>query len=78
MKTHKVDVEEGICRAARRLLESGDAHETDRIEAYRGETLCLSAGIKWAADHTVDQNRLRFRKWKPFPEKNDDNSDLWD
>lgn len=68
MRVHRVDIEEGICRAARRLLESGEAQPEDKISAYRGEMLCLTAGVRWAADHTVDETRLRFKKWKPFPE----------
>lgn len=66
MKTHRIDVDEGLCQAARRLVKEGVASPEDRIEAYRGEQLCLISSVGWAATHMLDKNSLRYKKWVPF------------
>jgi hypothetical protein len=58
----------GMCATARKLIAEG-ASPFDRLEGYRGETLCLS-GVLWRlAGQTVRENDRQsptFVKWKPY------------
>lgn len=48
----------------RKLIKDGVDPET-LLEAYRGDTLCLSMKIKDGAALTVKD--YKFKKYKPFP-----------
>jgi hypothetical protein len=52
-----------LCRL---LIEAG--HDpASRLEAWRGDVLCLKVrAIGEAARLTVDESRVRFVRWKPF------------
>lgn len=52
---------------ARKLLAEGLAESNDRIETWRGQTLCLSGPVWAAAKLSVDAGGPRFTRWMPFP-----------
>lgn len=56
-----------VCRAARVLIEQG-ADRHDRIEAFRGDVLCLSGPLRVFASLTVseDAKGMRFTKWRAY------------
>jgi hypothetical protein len=61
-----------IFAAARWLLANGMAEPGDRVETYRGETLCMSGKAGGLAKWTVCENAhgnpsLQLVRWKPFP-----------
>ncbi len=62
MKTHKVNIDDGLCASARRLLASGEAQPEDRIEAYRQDQLCLSGIIGRVAN--LEVSGTTFIKYK--------------
>jgi hypothetical protein len=59
-----------LCDAARILLNRGIAKPTDKISTSRdGITPQLTASVKWAAEHTVQETETHgpvFVKWRPF------------
>ena len=63
------DSSEPICDAARYLLKHGLAQETDRIETWRGETLCLKASVDNAAKLTVRETASgpKFFRYAELP-----------
>jgi len=79
-RVHKIHVEEGLCDSARKLLASGEAQPEDRIEAYRGEMLCLYGEIGRAAQYQVFG--MKFVKYNSENKRNrresGDTSDLRD
>jgi hypothetical protein len=61
-----------IFAAARWLLANGKADPGDRVEAYRGDTLCGSGKAGELAKWTVRENdhgnpSMQLVRWKPFP-----------
>jgi|SRR6478736_10420026 len=73
MKTHRIEIvseSQTLFKEARRLLAEGIAEAGDRIETWRGETLCLSGPVWAAAKLTVDEEggngTPRFAIWRPF------------
>ena|SRR6476659_5167495 len=73
MKTHRIKIvseSQTLFKEARRLLAEGIAEPGDRIETWRGNTLCLSGPVWAAAKLTVDEEGSngapRFKLWKPF------------
>lgn len=75
MKTHRISVDESFCDEARRLLARGEAQPEDRLEAYRGEQLCLFGIVGEAAKWQLFG--VRYVKYKP-KEGKDDITDLRD
>jgi hypothetical protein len=58
--------------AARWLLDDGMAAPEDRLETYRGETLCMRGIVGKLAKWTVVENKdgdptFTLSHWKPFP-----------
>lgn len=58
--------------AARWLLDNNAALSDDRLETYRGKTMCMSGEIGKLAQWTIEESAhgnpsLRLRRWKPFP-----------
>jgi len=62
-----------ICQAARRLIKRG--HDpTERLEAFRGSTLCLASTIGAFAALTVEETTTRgpvFTPFRPFAKGQD-------
>jgi hypothetical protein len=63
-----------IFAAARWLLDNNAAFPTDRLETYRGETLCMSGIVGELAKWTVTEHddpgyrpTLELTRWRPFP-----------
>jgi hypothetical protein len=60
-----------VCHAARKLIERGH-NLTDRLEAYRDDTLCLGGLLGTFARLTVKENTRdgvpRFVRWAPPPD----------
>jgi hypothetical protein len=52
--------------AARWLLDNGRGHPTDRVETWRGDVLCLSSTLEYAARFSVSPETMRRSKWVPF------------
>lgn len=79
-RIHIIHVDHGVCDTARFLLECGEAQPEDRIEAYRGDQLCLYATVGIAAQYQVFG--LKFVKYNPENKRNrrdnDDCADLRD
>jgi hypothetical protein len=70
---HQIQMNEktSICNESRKLLAAG-ASENDRIELFRGETLCVSGNVGKLAKLTLVENKdglptFRYAKWTPFP-----------
>lgn len=68
VKTHTIEVEQGVCDSARELLATGKAQPEDRIEAYRGDQLCLFSTVGVAAGAQVFGNK--FVKYNPNSKRN--------
>lgn len=57
--------------AARWLLDNCIAIPTDRLETYRGDTLCMYGIVgemaKWTVVEDDKGKNFRLRRYKPFP-----------
>lgn len=67
-RLHIIHVDEGVCDTARKLLASGEAQPEDRIEAYRGDQLCLYGEVGIAAQYQVFG--LKFVKYNEHNKRN--------
>jgi hypothetical protein len=68
VKTHRIDVEKGMCATARKLLKAAEAIPEDRLEGYRGDMLCLSGVVGELADMEVLGHK--FVKHNPEAKRN--------
>ena len=72
---HRIDLAKDTCiyAAARRLLADGVISHSDTIEAWRGDTLCLTGVAGQLAEWTIEERKdgrpsLQLRRYRAFPD----------